>query len=174
MPCSLFCLSNASHCCRAPLIYPIVTKLVTVDSFVHMNSLSLMEFLNFPCWFWCVWLLPEHAATLTNQDLTSYETDTSFFFGDQHLSDFKTAQPIFSVHLFMPFKFTCGISHQLNCSVEAGVFISFPSSMTRRDECLHKCRLQMFRSQAFYAMPHNTSAEHGPHCFATMELWLLL
>ena len=88
MPRSLFCLSEASCCCRAPLIYLIVTKLVTVNSFIHVNSSSLMEVLDCRCWVWCVQLLPEHdnaewklltVVTFTNPDLRPFETDRSFF-----------------------------------------------------------------------------------------------
>ena len=38
MPHSLFCLSEASPCCMAPLIYPIVMKSVTVNSYLIKST----------------------------------------------------------------------------------------------------------------------------------------
>ena len=60
MPCSLFSLSEAGHCCRAPLMYPIVTKSVTVNSFFHVHSLSSMKFIDSLHWLWCFCMVPEH------------------------------------------------------------------------------------------------------------------
>ena len=46
MPRSLFSLTEAGRCCRAPLMYPIVTKSVTVNSFLHVHSSSSMKFID--------------------------------------------------------------------------------------------------------------------------------